>query len=98
MKQKASREILSDLLSISDFSVLGHDVLQFSQVCASPTKLSGAFEITKVDHLLSERESKNNPQSGHIVQACNPSTWEAEAQELYFEGQSVQLNEETPEF
>lgn len=42
-----------------------------------------------------KRESKNNPQSGHIVQACNPSTWEAEAQ-LYIEGQSEKLNEETP--
>lgn len=83
MKQKASREILSDLLSISDFSVLGHDAFQFSQVCASPTKLSGACEITEVDHLLSERESKNNPQSGHIVQACNPNICGAEAQDLY---------------
>lgn len=32
------------------------------------------------------------------MQACNPSTWEAETQELYFEGQPEQLNEETPEF
>lgn len=60
--------------SISDFSVLGHHAFQFSQVCASQTKLSGTFEITEVDHLLFEREPKNNPQSGHIVQACNPST------------------------
>lgn len=59
---------------------------------------SGAFEKTEVHHLLFERESKNNPQSEHIVQACNPSTWEAEAQEFYFEGKPEQLNEETPEF
>lgn len=38
---KGIKRNTSDLLSISDFSVLGHHAFQFSQVCVSPTKLWG---------------------------------------------------------